>query len=58
MGMRFDGTPLKDVLDTIGKAAGLKMRPWKDEGSFGVRPGPTLVPRSRATAPQARSLKC
>jgi hypothetical protein len=32
-GMHFDGTPLKDVLDTIGKAAGLKLRPWKDEGS-------------------------
>ena len=32
-GMHFDGTPLKDVLDTIGKAAGLKRRPWKDEGS-------------------------
>lgn len=33
MGMHFDGTPLKDVLDAIGKAAGLKLRPWKDEGS-------------------------
>ena len=32
-GMHFDGTPLKDVLNTIGKAAGLKLRPWKDEGS-------------------------
>ncbi len=32
-GMHFDGTPLKDVLDTIGKAAGLELRPWKDEGS-------------------------
>ncbi len=32
-GMHFDGTPLKDVLKTIGKAAGLKLRPWKDEGS-------------------------
>ncbi|HSB13623.1 MAG TPA: hypothetical protein VLE22_04140 [Bryobacteraceae bacterium] len=31
-GMHFDGTPLKDVLDTIAKAAGLKLRPWKDEG--------------------------
>ncbi|MBI5083399.1 MAG: hypothetical protein HZB13_02225 [Acidobacteria bacterium] len=34
--MRFDGTPLKDVLNTIGKAAGLKLRPWKDEGSRAV----------------------
>ena len=32
-GMHFDGTPLKEVLDTIGKAAGLELRPWKDEGS-------------------------
>ena len=32
-GMHFDGTPLKDVLDAIGKSAGLKLRPWKDEGS-------------------------
>lgn len=32
-GMHFDGTPLKDVLDAIGKAAGLKLQPWKDEGS-------------------------
>jgi hypothetical protein len=31
-GMHFDGTPLQDVLDTIGKTAGLKLRPWKDEG--------------------------
>ena len=31
-GMHFDGSPLQDVLDTIGKAAGLKLRPWKDEG--------------------------
>jgi len=33
MGMHFEGTPLKDVLKTIGKAAGLELRPWKDEGS-------------------------
>ena len=32
-GMRFDGTPWKQVLDAIGKAAGLELRPWKDEGS-------------------------
>lgn len=32
-GMRFDGSPLQDVLDTIGKSAGLKLRPWKGEGS-------------------------
>ena len=32
-GMHFDGTPLKDVLDAIGKAAGVELRPWKDEGS-------------------------
>jgi len=32
-GMHFDGTPLKDMLNTIGKAAGLKLRPWKEEGS-------------------------
>ena len=32
-GMHFDGTPLKDVLDAIGKAAGLQLQPWKDEGS-------------------------
>jgi hypothetical protein len=31
-GMHFDGTPLLDALDTIGKAAGLNLRPWKDEG--------------------------
>ena len=31
-GMHFDGTPLQDVLATIGKTAGLKLRPWKDEG--------------------------
>ena len=31
-GLRFDGTPLKNVLDTIGTTAGLKLRPWKDEG--------------------------
>jgi hypothetical protein len=30
--MRFDGTPLRDVLSTIGKAARLNLRPWKDEG--------------------------
>ena len=30
--MHFDGTPLQDVLDTIGKTAGLRLRPWKDEG--------------------------
>ena len=33
MGMHFEGTPLKDVLRTIGKAARLELRPWKDEGS-------------------------
>ena len=32
-GMRFDDTPLKDVLDIIGEAAGRELRPWKDEGS-------------------------
>lgn len=32
-GMHFDGKPLKEVLDNIGKAAGLKLRPWKDEAS-------------------------
>lgn len=32
-GMRFDSRPLKEVLDTIAKAAGLELRPWKDEGS-------------------------
>jgi type II secretory pathway component GspD/PulD (secretin) len=32
-GMRFDDTPFKDVLDIIGEAAGLELRPWKDEGS-------------------------
>jgi len=31
-GMRFDGVPLKNVLDSIGKTSGLKLRPWKDEG--------------------------
>jgi hypothetical protein len=31
-GMHFDETPLQDVLDTIGKTAGLELRPWKDEG--------------------------
>ncbi len=31
--MRFDDTPLKDVLEIIGKASGLELRPWKDEGS-------------------------
>ena len=31
-GMHFDGTPLQDVLKTIGKTAGLKLRPWEDEG--------------------------
>jgi len=31
-GLHFDGTPLQDVLDTIGTTAGLKLRPWKDEG--------------------------
>ncbi len=30
--MRFDGVPLKNVLDSIGKNSGLKLRPWKDEG--------------------------
>jgi hypothetical protein len=32
-GMHFDSMPLKDVLDAIGKAAGLELRPWKDEGN-------------------------
>ena len=32
-GTRFDDTPLKDVPDIIGEAAGLELRPWKDEGS-------------------------
>jgi len=32
-GMHFDGMPLKDVLNIIAKTAGLKLRPWKDEGS-------------------------
>jgi hypothetical protein len=32
-GMQFNSIPLKDVLYTIGKAAGLELRPWKDEGS-------------------------
>jgi hypothetical protein len=31
--MYFEGTPLKDVLDAIAKAAGLELRSWKDEGS-------------------------
>lgn len=31
-GMRFEGAPLQDVLVVIGKAAGLRMRPWQDEG--------------------------
>jgi len=31
--MHFDGTPLKEVLDTIGKAAGLELRPWEGEGT-------------------------
>ncbi len=31
--MQFSNTPLKDVLRTIGKAVGLGLRPWKDEGS-------------------------
>jgi type II secretory pathway component GspD/PulD (secretin) len=32
-GMHFDGKPLKCVLDTVGQATGLELRPWKDEGS-------------------------
>lgn len=32
-GMQFNSIPLKDVLYTVGKAAGLELRPWKDEGS-------------------------
>jgi len=32
-GMHFDGTPLKDVLETIAKGLRLKLRPWKDEGN-------------------------
>jgi len=32
-GMHFDNRPLKEVLDSIAKPAGLELRPWKDEGS-------------------------
>ena len=31
-GMQFDGLTLKSALGAIGKAAGLKLRPWKGEG--------------------------
>jgi len=35
-GMRFDGVTLKNALDAIGKASGLKLRPWKGEADYKV----------------------